>query len=273
MKDWVMEWIDKENLYGNTYNASALCEYTKELELMKQLLDVAEEAVEKQCAENTWSYEGICYSFAKTIVDYSKMAYDNMLLGHFHAVKMISRSILENRVCLDIIINNKEQELWKYYWVYSYRNAIYKSGRNPKQNEVDLLNELYENLSISKEFYVKQRDRKKAYIQEPYGWTYKINKNKKFSFQNICRLLEEEAEYHGFQLKSDYSHGTTFYLKLYSSVVIGDMMAIFIDLYIELYRMIIEYCWDKVDESFDWISEDIEEIFYRYIDYEEEHFG
>ena len=74
-------------------------------------------------------------------------------------------------------------------------------------------------------------------------------------------------------MKSDYSHGTTFYLKLYSSVVIGDMMAMFIDLYIELYRMIIEYFWDKVDESFDWISEDIEEIFYRYIDYEEEHFG
>ena len=77
-------------------------------------------------ASNTWSYEGICYSFAKTIVDYSKMAFDNVLLGHFHAVNMIIRTVLENLVCLDILVSNQEFELWKYYWAYSYRNTICK---------------------------------------------------------------------------------------------------------------------------------------------------
>ena len=36
------------------------------------------------------------------------MAYDNVVLGNFHAVKMINRAILENLVCLDLIISNDE---------------------------------------------------------------------------------------------------------------------------------------------------------------------
>ena len=110
-----MNFIDKRNIFGNNYNACALCEYQREIRLIKKLIIISEKAVDKQAPQNTWSYEGICHSFAKTIVDYSKMAYDNVLLGHFHAVNMIIRTILENLVCLDIIVNNQELELWKYY--------------------------------------------------------------------------------------------------------------------------------------------------------------
>jgi len=117
-----MSFINKRNLCGNEYNACALCEYQREIKLIKLLINVSEKAVEKQSVENNWSYKGISFSFAKTIVDYSKMAYDNVLLGHFHAVKMINRAILENLVCLDLIVNN--EDLWKYYLVYSYRSII-----------------------------------------------------------------------------------------------------------------------------------------------------
>lgn len=268
-----MEFIDKDNLYGNIYNAFILCEYPRELELIKCLIDIAEEGIEKQATNNTWSFEGICQSFAKTIVDYSKMAYDNILLGHFHAVQMINRSILENCVCLDLIVNNDDHELWKYYWAYSYWSTIHKSDRVPMQNELDMLQKMYEELDISEEFYVKQNGRKKAYIQESYGWTYKINKNKQFSFRNICDLIDAKAEYHGFQLMSDYSHGTAFYTKMYSSISVETMMGIFVDLYIELYRMVTLYCWGSVDDSFDQVSEELEEIFYRFVKHEEELFG
>ena len=119
---------------------------------------------------------GICLYIAalflaKTIVSYSKMAYDNVLLGHFHAVKMISRSILENCVFLDIIISNDYYELWKYYLVYSYRSTIYKAGRCPSQSDLDMLKKTYQDYKIDEDFYVKQPERKKAYIREPYGWT------------------------------------------------------------------------------------------------------
>ena len=44
------------------------------------------------------------------------------------------------------------------------------------------------------DFYIKQGDRKKAYIREPYGWTYKINHNKQFTFENICNLIDSNVE-------------------------------------------------------------------------------
>lgn len=262
-----MSYINKRDLYGNDYNAFALCEYQREVKLIKRLINISEKAVEQQVVNNTWSYEGICYSFAKTIVDYSKMAYDNVLLGYYHAVNMIIRAILENLVCLDIIVNN--DELWKYYWVYSYRSTIYKYRRTPTQNELDMLQKLYDDLNISEEFYIKQEGRRKAYIQEPYGWTYRINSNKQFTFENICRLIDEAAEYHGFQLMSDYSHDTSFSWKMHSSVFVGDLMTMFINLYINLYRMVTLYCWDSVEEDFDHITEELEYIFHRFIEHEE----
>lgn len=265
-----MSFINKRGLFGNDYNACALCEYQREIKLIKRLINISEKAIEKQTVDNTWSYEGICYSFAKTIVDYSKMAYDNVLLEHFHAVKMINRAILENLVCLDIIVNN--EDLWKYYWAYSYRSTIYKAKRTPTRKELDMLNGLYKDLDIPEDFYTKQPGRKKAYIQEPYGWTYKINDNKQFTFENICKLIGEEGcvEYHGFQMLSDYSHGTSFYMKMHSSVFVGDMMTMFVDMYINLYRMVTIYCWDSVDEDFDRVTDELEYIFHRFIEHEEE---
>lgn len=261
--------INKRGLFGDAYNAIALCEYEKELKLLKKLINISGKAMERIGNPNTWSHEGICHLFAKTIIDYSKMAYDNVLLGHFHAANMISRSILENLVCLDIIVSNEELELWKYYWVYSYRETIHKSGKTPSQDQLDSLQSLYKDFNISEDFYIKQGENKKAYIQKLYGWTYKINSNKQFTFENVCKLVDSSAEYHGFSLLSDYSHGTSFYMKMNSSVFVGDVMAMFVNLYISLYRMVTIYCWDCVDASFDKISCELEEIFHRFINYEE----
>ena len=134
---------------------------------------------------------------------------------------------------------------------------------------------LYKELDIQEDFYIKQPGRKKAYIQEPYWWTYKINNNKQFTFENICKLIgkEGDVEYRGFKMLSDYSHGTSFYMKMHSSVFVGDMMTMFVDMYINLYRMVTIYCWNSVDEDFDDVTDELESIFYRFIQYEEEHFS
>ena len=265
-----MDFIDKKKLFGDKYQAFALCEYTRELKLLKKLIKIAEQAVLQQASKNAWSFEGVCHSFAQTIVDYSKMAYDNLLLGHFHAVNMICRSILENVVCLDIIINNNDHELWKYYWAYSHRETIYKAKRKPTRNELDFLEKLYVDLDLSKDFYADINNKEKAYIKRPYGWTYKINHKKQFNFEGVCNLIEANAEYKGFQLLSSYSHGTSFYVKMYSSISVDSMMNMFINLYINLYRMIVMYCLDSISEEFDEITEDMENIFYNFIQREEE---
>ena len=267
-----MSIIDKRNLFGDEYNAFVLCEYRRELKLIKKLINISDKAVGQQTPSNTWAYEGICYSFAKTIVDYSKMAYDNVLLGHFHAVNMIIRTVLENLVCLDILVSNQEFELWKYYWAYSYRNTICKFSETPSQEQLDKLQKFFNDNDIPEEFYIKQPDRKKPYIKEPYGWTYKINNNKQFTFENICKLIDNDAEYHGFRLMSEYSHGTSFYVKMFSSISVCDMMTMFVNMYMNLYRMVMLYCLDSVDESFDTVTDELESIFHRFIEYEDEHF-
>ena len=69
---------------------------------------------------------------------------------------------------------------------------------------------------------------------------------------------------------SDYSHGTSFYMKMHSSVFVGDMMTMFVDMYINLYRMVTIYCWDSVEKDFDDVTDELENIFHRFIEHEEE---
>ena len=59
-------------------------------------------------------------------------------------------------------------------------------------------------------------------------------------------------------------------MKMDSSVFVEDMMTMFINMYINLYRMVTLYCWDSVEEKFDDITNELEYIFHRFIEHEEE---
>lgn len=48
-----MSSINKRNLYGNEYNACALCEYQREVKLIKRLINLSEKAVANRPIENT----------------------------------------------------------------------------------------------------------------------------------------------------------------------------------------------------------------------------
>ena len=267
-----MQFVNKRDLYCDEFKAFILCEYKKELRLIKKLINISEEAIEKQDIHNTWSYEGICHSFAKTIVDHNKMAYDNLILGHFEAVHMISRAVLENIVCLDIIMSNQDLELWKYYWAYSHYHDLQKYKKVGGIDLSELL--VISDWTIPEEFYTspgkdKNGKKIKSYIERLYGWTYKINFEQRFSFAGLCDLLDDKAAYDAFGLLSEYSHGTSFYRKLQSSIGVDNMMFIFVNMYWSLYRMVTIYCQDNVNEDFGSIIEKLEFIFHRYIQYQE----
>ena len=100
--------VNYDGLFCDEYRAVVLCEYKSELALIRRMIEAVEESVKLQKPGNEWDYEGICYMFAKSIVDYVKMAYDNMQLGHFNVTHMIFRTALENCVCLDIIKHHPE---------------------------------------------------------------------------------------------------------------------------------------------------------------------
>lgn len=260
-----MDITDKSNLYGNEYYAITLLEHSRKLTLIKRLIDIVANAVEKKNENHTWSFDGVCYLFARTIVDYSKMAYDNMVLGHFHATHMIIRAIIENCVFLNIVINYDEEELWKYYIVHSFRNTLYENGNKPRQRDIDSLNKMYVDFNISDEFYLS-KDGKKPYIERNYGWTYKINNS--FSFAGISKLVNE-TEYESFKIMSAYSHSTSLYKKIMSPIFMENIVTMFINMYIELYRMAMLYCVDIIDDEFYDVSEEFENIVYDFIEYEE----
>ena len=65
--------IDKKKLYGDEYKAVSLCEFPRETKLIRQFIDICANALENYMVEDRWSFDGICYAFAETVVNYSKM--------------------------------------------------------------------------------------------------------------------------------------------------------------------------------------------------------
>lgn len=246
--------IIEDQLFGNTENAFVLFEYRKELDLLKDFIEYAEDAVECSKTESMDSSEGICYAFAKSIIGYAKMIYDNILIGHFDSARMIIRAMIENNVHLDILFNNPEEELWKYYLVYSYRHSLIRIKKEAPEKIEKCIRNLYSFYKIPEEFYEK-RDKGKAYIDLPYGWSYKINKQ--FNFRGLCEFVDAR-EYNDFSFMSDYSHGTAFHQKLVGSIFHENMMTLFSCIYAGIYKLVTLYCNDCVDDRFYGIAEDLQ---------------
>lgn len=251
------DWIYTDKLFCNDYKAVVLCEYTKELFLLREFIEVSERAVCCKGEVSRESCEGVCHMFAKSIIDYAKMAYDNIILGHYFATNMILRAMVENRVLLEIIFNDEKEELWKYYFVQSYRSLMKQAKGGLPQEEVEFIQKLYVEYDISEEFYSK-RGKNKPYIDLPYGWTYKINVSKQFNFKGICDLVSKQ-DYNDFSMMSDYSHGTSVYQKMGGSICIEHIMNMLSCIYVCLYRLVTMYCWDCAEETFDELAERIED--------------
>lgn len=258
--------VNKDSLFCDEYRALILLEYPKELALVKQLVELAVSAIEKKAPTNTWSHEGICHMFAKSIAEYLKMAYDNLQLGHFYATQMIFRTIVENIICLDVIQRHSEQELWKYYMVQSFRDSLKSFGEDLNEREQKLLEELYRDHNIDSEFIIKSKkkdnQRPFAYIDRDYGWTYKINTD--FTFRGLCNLIDQR-EYTDFKLMSMYTHGTSIHLKLSGFASMDSMMNMLSFYYYSLNRLVAMYCTKTIEPSFYRAIDRLERIITKYV--------
>lgn len=243
-----------KDLFGNNNTAVALCEYTEELSLLKEFIEIADEAVQTRASEQDASHKGICYLFARAIVNYTKMAYDNILIGHFKAAHMIMRPMVENLVCLDVIIHNEKKELWKYYYVQSYRNTMKLAKKEMDPRTVSHIREMCSMYNIDDDF-LEKGDKKKAYIELDYGWAYKVNKECNFSA--LCKLVSS-IDREDFRMLSDYAHGTSLYQKFFDSTSIEHIMNMFSIIYTVIERLIRMYCWDSVDDYFEELAETLE---------------
>lgn len=256
--------VNKRGLLCNESRALFLLEYKHELSLLKKLILITEAGIESLTKKDTWCYEGICNLFAKSIVSHARMAYDNMLLGHFDAANMVLRALIENSSCFEVIYLYEEAEIWKYYLVQSYRDTIISPANGISERDKRFLDDMYQRYGIGTDF-LEKGDKKKAYIDMPYGWTFKINKN--FNAKGLCSLLEHgDGEYYGFQLMSPYSHGTSLRNMLSNSSSMDQIMSMLASIYISLFRLVYLYCMETIDESFAPITEELENIFHNYFE-------
>lgn len=240
-------------LFGNKGNQEFLREYTRELVKLKQFISISETYISNKEVTKS-SHEGVSYSFAKAIVDYSKMAFDNFVLGNFNSASMILRAVIENYVCLTLILKHKDQQLWKYYLAHTYKQTI-KMGKNPNWKD---FNDFCKELKIGGDF-TKRRNGEIAFINLKYGWTFKINNDKKYNFLELCRLAN--IKYDDYALMSKYSHGTDYFLKvngmLLTSNHVGNVMSC---IFVYLFQLITLYCPEYIDSNFNKASDEM--LFY-----------
>lgn len=259
--------IMKGRLFGAPYKAIDLWEFRRELTLIKQLIKISEKCVSEKETRASNTFDGVCFYIARSIINYSKAAFDNIVLGHFDVTEMIARTMIENRVILDLIFNDEEQYLWKYYLVHSHRNSF--KQLDDKIVRQDSFFELCQELKIEPEFLEKPSEAK-PYIDKPYGWTYKLNtipKDEKFTFKGLCSAVgEEQHNYKDFQWMSKSSHGTSYFEKVAGHNGVSFIMSLISSIYINLYLLVTMYCDGIWEKDFDAVTDEIEMIFHRYFE-------
>lgn len=259
--------IMKARLFGDPYSAVDLWEFRRELTLIKRLIKISENCVSQREAHSPDSFEGVCFYIARSIVNYAKTAFDNLVLGHFDTTEMVIRTMIENRIILDLIFNNKEVSLWKYYLVYSHYKTLGKAKLTPELRT--RFTEWCTELEIDSDF-IESHGSKKPYIEYSYGWTYKLESIKpenRFTFKGLCDAAEgEQKEYMDFQWMSKAVHGTSYYEKVTSYTGIMRIMSLLSSIYIHLYLLVVMYCDGIWGEDFDLATEELENIFMHFIE-------
>lgn len=148
------------------------------------------------------------------------------------------------------------------------KETLKTSGKELETDEIAFISEISKDYNLDDDF-MQSPNGKKAFIDRPYGWTYKINSS--FNFEGLCNLVDGR-EYKDFRFMSKYSHGTSIYLKMSSSTSYDSIMNMLSCLYIGVYRLFTIYCPELQDEEFDYVTDEFESLIYDYIKSSEELF-
>lgn len=259
--------IMKGRLFGAPYSAVDLWEFRRELTLTKRLIKCAENCIEQKETHSADSYEGVCFYIARSIIAYAKSAFDNLVLGHFDTTEMVTRAMVENRVILELIFDDDQLSLWKYYLVYSHYKSIGQSHCSSKDRTY--FDRLCTDLRIASDF-LENRGDKKPYIELQYGWTYRLDSIKpenRFKFKGLCDAVEgKQQNYDDFQWMSKSVHGTSYFEKVTGSHGAERIISLFTSIYINLYLLVVMYCDGIWGEDFDLITDELETIFHHFIE-------
>lgn len=122
------------------------------------------------------------------------------------------------------------------------------------------MNYLYSELNIEPEFY-KKKSEKKPYINLNYGWAYKISD--KLSAGALCDKCNRTLR-GDFRTMSEYSHGTSIYLKVFDFTNHEHIMNMISFLYFRLFEVVNIYCLDTIGSDYNNARYELDEIFEQY---------
>lgn len=249
--------MDEINLFRNKTYLWKVDELQPLLDLLCKYIESIDEMVEKNKCDKTDSYEGTCYLFAKSIMEYAKASMDNLLLGHFKISSIINRIILENYVCFELIYQYKEEALWKYWIIYSFYHSQDKFGKKDKKMLKKFKDKMIKENKIEKIYFNK-------FINERYGWTFKVNDV--FNFRGLCDLVDV-FHYKDFIYESEYVHGVSLFQKENPFSLDGEVLNSITLLFVHLKYFAETYCSEDLHTDYFEVENKIIEIITKIIDF------
>ena len=249
--------FDISCLFGNDYNSAMMLEYKFLLDPLREYVACVENCISKLPDAESESFDNVCKMFANTMLEYAKATIDNILIGHVKAANILNRTIIENYVCLKAIIEHEEKMVWKYWLVHSFYNTPRKYGNEtlPDRLRNNFLR-MCSRLDIEAEFLEKK------IIEKNYGWLWKVTNN--FTFKGVCNLINSDA-YDDYKLTSEFSHGTSFFQKIYSFTMDSSVINMISIVYLYLY-LLMTSCFPKlIDNQFWKCDAKLEKLFKAYV--------
>ena len=145
--------------------------------------------------------------------------------------------------------------------IQSFYDGVKIPGAKTEERKKDF-DDLCEEYGITQDFLIKSKKNGSkeayAYIDKPYGWTYRVNKN--FNFSGLCDIVNSR-DYSDFKLMSMYSHGTSLYLKMGGMASVDHILSIISLFYYNAYKLVAGYCPDGVSPRFYRLIDVLEECF------------
>lgn len=156
-----------------------------------------------------FSYEWTINLWTEYILELSKEAFNNIIIGNFFSLGSLNRTIIESYVYSYCIKHFKDQKLWES-WISHNINKKLDNGFTDKIEKASIK----EAFSKFKSYNYKRGDNE---------WLRDViskNKNKRISFRDVCNLVQSKEKsikniYWNYQRMCDYVHGTDLFIKVF----------------------------------------------------------
>lgn len=178
------------------------------VKIIKLLIDEADKDFEPSFTDGMFSYQWTINLWKEHILELSKEAVNNIIIGSFFSLGSLNRTIIECYAYSYCIKNFKEEKLWET-WISHNINKKLNDKRFQDGMKKDFIKET---LSKFKSHSVKKGENE--WLRD----VIQIDKNKKVTFRDICNLVHSKEEninniYSDYQKMCDYVHGTDLFIK------------------------------------------------------------